>query len=108
MTATRGGRDEVSTVRVGDVTLAYETFGDEGARPLLLVMGFAAQMVHWPTGFCESLAEAGHFVVRFDNRDVGLSSRMDDLGDVDIMEAMGALAFGSAVRRAVHPGPHGG
>jgi len=42
----------------------------EGLPPVLLVMGLATHMIGWPDGFCEALAGRGHFVVRFDNRDV--------------------------------------
>lgn len=58
----------------GDVTLAYEEFGDESGAPLLMIMGLDFQMVWWPDGLCEQLAAAGFHVVRFDNRDTGLST----------------------------------
>jgi pimeloyl-ACP methyl ester carboxylesterase len=61
--------------RNGDVRIAYETFGDLGdGEPLLLIMGLDFQMVWWPDAFCEQLVEAGFAVVRFDNRDTGLST----------------------------------
>src|SRR5919198_1658754 len=60
--------------RVGDVELCYETFGDPADPALLLVMGLATQMLGWHEDFCASLAERGHFVIRFDNRDIGRSS----------------------------------
>jgi pimeloyl-ACP methyl ester carboxylesterase len=55
----------------------YETTGDRGADPLLLVMGFTAQLTAWPDGFCQAIADRGFFVVRFDNRDCGLSSKSE-------------------------------
>jgi pimeloyl-ACP methyl ester carboxylesterase len=58
----------------GDVSIAYETFGDPTGEPLLLIMGLDFQMVWWPEGFCEALADAGFHVARFDNRDTGLST----------------------------------
>lgn len=58
----------------GDVTLAYEEFGDESGAPLLMIMGLDFQMVWWPDGLCERLVAAGFHVVRFDNRDTGLST----------------------------------
>jgi pimeloyl-ACP methyl ester carboxylesterase len=61
--------------RVGDVELAYETFGDPAHPAMLLVMGLATQMLGWRAGFCEALAERGFRVIRFDNRDVGRSTR---------------------------------
>jgi pimeloyl-ACP methyl ester carboxylesterase len=62
--------------QVGDVELCYETFGDPGDPALLLVMGLATQMLGWHADFCAALAERGFFVIRFDNRDIGRSSRM--------------------------------
>ena len=59
------------------ITLCYETFGDPTAPPVLLVMGLGTQMVAWHTDFCEDLARRGFFVIRFDNRDVGRSTRLD-------------------------------
>jgi pimeloyl-ACP methyl ester carboxylesterase len=57
------------------VELCYQTFGDPQDPPMLLVMGLATQMTFWDTAFCVMLARRGYFVVRFDNRDVGRSSR---------------------------------
>jgi pimeloyl-ACP methyl ester carboxylesterase len=57
------------------VELCYQTFGDPEDPPMLLVMGLATQMTYWDTAFCSMLARRGYFVVRFDNRDVGRSSR---------------------------------
>jgi methylmalonyl-CoA mutase, N-terminal domain len=70
--------------RTGEIELAYETFGRSGDSPLLLIMGLATQMLGWPDQFCAGLAKAGHYVIRFDNRDVGLSTHLDDAGAVDI------------------------
>ena len=56
---------------VNNIRIAYETFGSEGATPLLLVMGFATQMIAWPDDLCHMLAGRGYQVIRFDNRDVG-------------------------------------
>lgn len=68
------------------IELEYEVTGPDGGRPLLLVMGFTAQLIGWPDGFCEHLVERGHRVIRFDNRDCGLSTKHDgvtvDLGAV--------------------------
>ncbi len=60
--------------RVGEVTLAFETFGDPSDPPMLLIMGLGAQMIYWPEELCEMLAARGYFVIRFDNRDVGRST----------------------------------
>jgi pimeloyl-ACP methyl ester carboxylesterase len=62
---------------VGDVTLCYETFGDPGDPAVLLVMGLGTQMLAWHPDFCRALAGRGFFVIRYDNRDVGRSTRFD-------------------------------
>jgi pimeloyl-ACP methyl ester carboxylesterase len=62
---------------VGDVSLSYETFGDPQDPPVLLVMGLATQMIAWPDDFCREIADQGYLVVRFDNRDIGRSTRFD-------------------------------
>jgi pimeloyl-ACP methyl ester carboxylesterase len=62
-----------------DIELAYETFGDPGAPPVVLIMGLATQMIAWPDELCEGLARRGLFVVRFDNRDVGGSTHLRNL-----------------------------
>jgi pimeloyl-ACP methyl ester carboxylesterase len=69
------------------VELEYETFGDPSASPLLLVMGLAYQMIEWDERVCRLLADRGFWVIRFDNRDVGLSTKMDRLGLPDLAAA---------------------
>jgi pimeloyl-ACP methyl ester carboxylesterase len=59
------------------IELEYETFGSPDDPALLLVMGFTAQLIHWHEDFCRALADTGAFVIRFDNRDAGLSSHLD-------------------------------
>ena len=58
-----------------DIELCYQTFGDPEGEPLLLVMGLGGPMTWWDPDFCEMLAERGFYVVRYDNRDTGRSSR---------------------------------
>jgi pimeloyl-ACP methyl ester carboxylesterase len=65
--------------RVGDVELCYETFGEAGDPPVLLIMGLGTQMIAWHEGFCTELAGRGFQVIRYDNRDVGHSTRFDDV-----------------------------
>lgn len=67
---------ETHTVRVGDLDIAHETFGDPSDPTILLVMGLSTQMIAWPDSLCADLAGAGHHVVRFDNRDIGLSTHV--------------------------------
>jgi pimeloyl-ACP methyl ester carboxylesterase len=69
-------------VRVGELDLCYETFGDASGEPLLLVMGLGAQMTAWPVELCEALVDRGFHVVRFDNRDAGRSGKFEgDAGE---------------------------
>lgn len=63
-----------------DIELEYEDTGPSGAPPVLLIMGVGAQLIHWPDGFVELLARRGLRVVRFDNRDAGLSTKLDHRG----------------------------
>jgi pimeloyl-ACP methyl ester carboxylesterase len=64
----------------GDIELEYELIGPEGGAPLVLVMGIGAQLVHWPDGLCAAIAARGFRVVRFDHRDVGLSTKLAHAG----------------------------
>jgi pimeloyl-ACP methyl ester carboxylesterase len=71
--------DVIGRVQAGEVELAYETFGSPGDPALVLVMGLATQMIAWPDPFCDALAAQGRYVVRFDNRDCGLSTHLSHL-----------------------------
>jgi pimeloyl-ACP methyl ester carboxylesterase len=62
-------------VQANGIEVAYDTFGDPGDPPLLLVMGLGMQLIHWHPDFCELLAGRGFHVIRFDNRDAGLSTK---------------------------------
>ena len=80
--------------RNGTVELEYDTFGSRRDRPLLLVMGLGAQMIAWREGFCQLLADLGHYVMRYDNRDVGLSTRFDDHPVPSMLELVAQMAAG--------------
>ena len=62
--------------RANGVELCYEIFGDPAAEPLILIMGLGSQMIQWDDDFCRQLAGRGFRVVRFDNRDIGQSSKL--------------------------------
>lgn len=62
----------------GTVELYYETFGRARDESLLLVNGLASQCINFDVELCQKFADNGFFVIRFDNRDVGLSSKLDD------------------------------
>ena len=73
------------------IEIEYDTFGNPADQPLLLIMGFTAQMVAWEEDFCQQLVERGHFVIRFDNRDCGLSTKLHGVpsnSDAVVMAAM--------------------
>jgi pimeloyl-ACP methyl ester carboxylesterase len=78
--------------RSNGIEIEYETFGDPSAAPLLLVMGLGAQLLSWEEGFCNGLAERGFYVIRYDNRDSGLSTKMESAGEPDILAAVGGNA----------------
>jgi pimeloyl-ACP methyl ester carboxylesterase len=69
--------------------LEYETFGNKEDPAVLLVMGFSQQMIAWEVGFCTQLAARGFQVVRFDNRDVGLSTKLTMKGRPNILAILG-------------------
>ena len=67
-------------VKANGLELSYETFGDPKNEPVLMVMGLGAQHITWPDEIVEAIANAGYWVVRYDNRDVGESTKLDHLG----------------------------
>jgi pimeloyl-ACP methyl ester carboxylesterase len=71
-------------VRADGIRVEYDTFGDPSCAPLLLIMGFGGQMISWDAELCRQLAEAGLYVIRFDNRDVGRSSKLQEMGEPDL------------------------
>ena len=75
-------------VEANGIEIAYETFGDPGQTPLLLVMGLGAQMMVWHDEFCAELAARAFHVIRFDNRDAGLSTHLHDAPRADVMAAI--------------------
>jgi pimeloyl-ACP methyl ester carboxylesterase len=89
---------QFATVASNGIEIAYETFGAPDARPLLLVMGLGAQMLAWHPELCSELAAEDFFVVRYDNRDVGLSTHLHDAPPPDFAAAW-AGDFSSASYR---------
>ncbi len=79
----------MARVSANGIEIEYETFGDPGAAPLLLIMGLGAQMLSWDERFCDLLAGRGFHVIRYDNRDSGLSTKMDEAGVPDVLAALG-------------------
>ncbi|MBV9571633.1 MAG: alpha/beta hydrolase [Alphaproteobacteria bacterium] len=85
-------------VHANGVDLEYETFGRKTDPAVLLIMGYAAQMTLWPVSLCEGLAAQGFRVIRFDNRDVGLSTHLSQLGVPNVMEALMKAMAGQKLR----------
>ena len=84
------------TIPVNDIEICYESFGDSDAPPLLLVMGLGAQMTSWSAGFVTELLDRGFRVIRFDNRDAGLSTKTDG-PPPDVMAMYNAFAAGQPI-----------
>ncbi len=84
------------TTKANDVELCFETFGDPADPALLLVMGFTAQMTVWPIEFCHALADHPFHVIRFDNRDVGLSTKTEGRPP-DVMALLTAAQSGETI-----------
>jgi pimeloyl-ACP methyl ester carboxylesterase len=84
----------MAQITANGISIEYDTFGSRSSRPLLLVMGLGAQLIHWRDEFCDQLADRDHFVIRYDNRDAGLSEKFGHLGTPDMMEIAGRLMAG--------------
>src|SRR5215469_3992472 len=81
-------------VRANGIDIEYESFGRESDPAILLIMGFSAQMTMWPEALCKGLVARGFRVIRFDNRDVGLSTHLMHLGMPNMQELMMKLLSG--------------
>jgi len=71
------GADIADRVQANGLELAYEQFGRDEHPALILIMGLGTQLTAWPDAFCRALADTGLRVIRFDNRDIGLSAKLD-------------------------------
>ncbi len=78
--------------KANGIELEYETLGDREARPLLLVSGLGSQLIGWHDELCAEFADRGFYVIRFDNRDAGLSTHMDGAGLPDLSAAVAGEA----------------
>lgn len=85
-------------LRANGVDLEYETHGPEDGAPMLLIMGLGAQLTMWPTPLVEALAARGFRVIRFDNRDCGLSTKFDRAGTPNLYAMVVARMFGVRLR----------
>ncbi|MET7336814.1 alpha/beta hydrolase [Nonomuraea sp. NPDC005650] len=80
--------EKAPNVGPSGIEIAYERLGDPQAPPVLLVMGLAGQLINWPDGFCAELVDRGLHVIRFDNRDSGLSTHLHDAPEPDLPAAL--------------------
>jgi pimeloyl-ACP methyl ester carboxylesterase len=85
----------MATLVSNSISLEYETFGADTDPAVVLVAGLGFQLIDWPATFCDQLSENGYFVVRFDNRDIGLSQKLEDKPVPDL------VALGEKLRSGV-------
>ncbi len=76
--------DSMPNIKANNINIEYDTFGNRYSPPLLLIMGLSGQMILWDDEFCNMLAEKDLFVIRFDNRDVGYSSKIKETDDSEL------------------------
>lgn len=87
----------MAQVDANGIQIEYETFGEPDSPALLLIIGLASQLTAWDEKLCQQLAQQGHYVIRFDNRDAGLSSKIEEAGVPDIMQTIEAQMKGEAI-----------
>jgi len=84
-------------VDANGIQIEYDTIGDPACPPLLLIMGLGGQLIHWDESFCRQLADKDLFIIRFDNRDTGLSTRFEAAGLPDMAALLDARLKGRTV-----------
>ena len=87
---------DLAIANANGIEIAYDTFGDPHAPPLVLIMGLGFQMIVWDEEFCKEIADRGYWVIRFDNRDTGLSTRFDEAEVPDVFSILEAKIQGKA------------
>jgi len=87
----------MTQVEANGIKIEYETFGEPDSPALLLIIGIIGQLTFWDEKLCQQLAQQGHYVIRFDNRDAGLSSKIEEAGVPDIMQTIKAQMNGEAI-----------
>ena len=81
-------------ITANGINIEYDERGNPDDPALLLIMGYTAQMVAWPAGFCDMIAAKGYRVIRFDNRDVGLTQKFEEFGVPNLQQAVAGLMKG--------------
>ena len=87
----------MTTVNANGIKIEYETFGDPSSPAFLLIIGLGNQLIHWQEKFCQQIADNGYYVIRYDNRDSGLSTKFEGLRSEEIMDKIGALFMGENI-----------
>jgi len=87
----------MSKAIINHIQIEYETFGNPSSPTILLIIGLGCQMIHWQKEFCMKLSSQGYHVIRYDNRDSGLSTKFNDIGLAEAMEKIHALFMGKKV-----------
>ena len=90
----------MARIHANGIEIEYEEFGPNTGTPILLIMGLGAQLTRWPLEFIEILTSRGYRVIRYDNRDVGLSQKFDSAGPADLVKMMTELAEGKKASAA--------
>ncbi|MFX1577917.1 MAG: alpha/beta fold hydrolase [Promethearchaeota archaeon] len=90
-------QSDETIVKINGVELCYDTFGNSSDPAILLIMGLGAQMIRWREDFLRPFAAEGFFVIRFDNRDVGKSSKFEEAGVPDVVSLMLGAQQGKTV-----------
>ena len=88
----------MTAIRANGITIEYEEMGSPDEPVILLIMGLGMQLIAWPETFCEGLVGRGFRIVRFDNRDIGLSTRMPSVGPLASTAMMARAFLGLPVR----------
>ena len=87
----------MASVTANGIQIEYETFGDAASPALLLIIGLGCQLIHWQDEFCQEIADSGYHVIRYDNRDKGLSTKFEGPPADQIMAKIIALTMGQTV-----------
>jgi pimeloyl-ACP methyl ester carboxylesterase len=87
----------MAQIQVNGLSFEYERFGPTDRETVLLIMGLGAQLTRWPVELCEELVARGYHVIRFDNRDIGLSSKLDAAGIPDMAAVFAAIGTGQPI-----------
>jgi pimeloyl-ACP methyl ester carboxylesterase len=88
----------MSKATANGIQIEYETFGNRSSQPLLLIIGLGGQLIFWEDALCRDLAGRGYYVIRFDNRDAGLSTKFEEAGVPNLTEIIGKIMQGEKVK----------